>query len=259
MNVPIVHIEAGLRSFDMRMPEERNRVIADRFSKYLIVPSVAAQNNLITEGFPHTVNVFGKNTKQQIFNFGDMMFDSFLQFNELRSVQMVNQKNYVLLTLHREQLFTDKQYYQQVLKSVTLLAKTENVVFPAHPRIYKNDKLLNDFRRIGVNITPALDYIAMQDCIANSKFVVTDSGGLQKEAYFHKRFCITMRENTEWIETLDGEHNQLVGSCFQKFSVALEKCQFKINNDFKFNFKPIYGDGKFCNRLVNLLLEEDNA
>lgn len=254
LSIPIVHVESGLRSYDMRMPEERNRVITDRLSQYLIVPSIAAEENLIAEGFPHSVNVLGKNIEQTIHNFGDIMFDSYLQLKNLFESNEGIYKNHVLLTLHREQLFVDREYYQKVIQLVRLLAKNENVLFPAHPRVFNDKKLLYDFRDIGIKVIPALNYLDMQNAIANAKFVVTDSGGLQKEAFFHKKFCITLRENTEWIETTYDQQNQVVGACFEKFAEALRKCQFWLNNSYEFKFKPIYGDGKFCNRLVNLLL-----
>lgn len=253
--IPIIHVEAGLRSFDMRMPEERNRILTDRLSTHLIVPDDNASSNLKVEGFPHNAYSFGENRKQKIHNFGDIMYDSFLALSPKFKNIEVHRQDYVLATIHREQLFNDPIYLGDIVNILKALAQVEHVVLPAHPRIYKDDNMRKMLESHGVEVIPPLSYLKMQAYIANSKFIVTDSGGLQKEAHFHKKYCITLRENTEWTATLSNGCNQLIGSSVNKFHDSLKFIQNRISKiDFSVFGNP-YGDGSFCRQLEGLFLK----
>lgn len=256
LSLKIIHVEAGLRSFDMRMPEERNRVITDRLSRFLIVPDDGAAKNLTNEGFPHGVPVGNDLIKQKVLNFGDVMLDGFLMLKDKYQNMLVPFDDFVLLTLHREQLYRDDEYFDNILGLVEILAKYENIIFPSHPRIYKNKEIRTKFETIGVKVIAPLTYLEMQSYLACCKYVVTDSGGLQKEAYFHEKQCITLRDSTEWTATLENKCNQLVADSLVKFTKALKLVRSRMHSAEYPLFKKLYGSGNFCTQLENLLLDE---
>lgn len=254
LELPIIHVEAGLRSFDMRMPEERNRIITDRLSQKLIVPDSRSEQNLKNEGIPTSVSVKGNLIPQEVHDFGDIMYDShILTAPKYKSIK-IKRKNAVLLTLHRANLYTDYSFFEDILKIVKYLSSNYNVIFPAHPRMLKNIEYCDRFRSLGVEIIQPLSYLRLQAHISNSEFVVTDSGGLQKEAFYHRKYCITLRETTEWTATLTGGRNQLVGSSIDKFKIALNSVSEKLHQSRQECFVNPYGDGSFCKKLETLIL-----
>jgi UDP-N-acetylglucosamine 2-epimerase len=209
LKIPVAHVEAGLRSFVWTMPEEINRVLADHISSLLFCPTPTAVRNLKMEGITQGVHLVG-----------DVMYDSFkknLALAEKKSkiLQKFNlsKREFYLLTLHRAENTESKDNLSKLVK--ILVGLDRQVVFPIHPRTQKKlsgfgllDRLLS---ADNILLTEPVSYLDMLVLEKNARTILTDSGGVQKEAFFLKTPCLTLREETEWVETLKGGGNQLVG------------------------------------------------
>ena len=237
LHIKVAHVEAGLRSYNMKMPEEVNRILTDRISDILFCPTTEAVTNLSKEGFS-IMDCMVKNS-------GDVMYDSFLQFKELSDkMSFVTSKldlqhqNYVLFTCHREENTETEEAFEAIINILNNLATRVEVVFPVHPRIEK--KMSNFKLNPKVKTTPPLGYLDMVSLLSHCQMVVTDSGGLQKEAYFSRKFCITLREETEWVELTKSDVNVLCGNNLQKAMGAYDrysKTEFSTDT-------CLYGNGK---------------
>lgn len=202
LHIPVAHVEAGLRSFNHKMPEEINRVLTDHMSTFLFCPTQESITNLQKE-----------NITKGVYHTGDIMYDAVLFAREkvdkdVLKTYAIEDSRYALLTLHRQENTDDRSSFCARIDYVKRYAKTHNVkiVWPVHPRLLKmSDKEHdNDF----IKIHP-LSYDAMQSLLAHCHSVLTDSGGLQKEAYFHQKPCVTLRSETEWGETISAGWNRL--------------------------------------------------
>lgn len=247
LNIKIIHVEAGLRSFDMSMPEEINRVVTDRLSSILFAPTKIAKDNLKKEGITKGVYVVG-----------DVMCDAVLRNiasagTAETSLQGLNKltlhKKKIFLTLHRQALIPMNASHNFAEQIFEVLGKCEeDVIFPVHPRTKKflKEKGLLDKIKKYKNIT-IIDPVGYVDClwlIKNARIVITDSGGIQKEAYILGTPCITVREQTEWVETVESGWNFLTG--FNK-----DKLESAINNFCPTGKRPKhYGNGKTGERIV---------
>jgi UDP-GlcNAc3NAcA epimerase len=204
LNIPVVHIEAGLRSFNRRMPEEINRVMADHVSSLLVCPTTAAVTNLAKEGITKGVVMAG-----------DVMSDATLfaiekakSGNDTVARLGLAAGGFVLCTLHRAENTDDVQRFEAILSYVTKAAAGRTVVLPVHPRIRARlAARAEEFPNIKM-IDP-VGYFDMHALLAGCEEVLTDSGGLQKEAYFHRKPCVTLRDETEWVETIAAGWNRL--------------------------------------------------
>jgi UDP-GlcNAc3NAcA epimerase len=208
-NIPVAHVEAGLRSFKKTMPEEINRILTDHISTLLFCPTPTSVKNLKKEGITKGVHLVG-----------DVMYDSLWDHIEMaerksRIMQKLSlqKKDYYLVTIHRAENTDIKENLQKVIQIIANLDK--KVVFPIHPRTRKKlreFKLLNRLLSLSnlILIDP-VSYLDMLILEKNSRFVLTDSGGVQKEAYFLGIPCLTLRKETEWVETLENRSNQIVG------------------------------------------------
>ncbi|MEN8716837.1 MAG: UDP-N-acetylglucosamine 2-epimerase (non-hydrolyzing) [Verrucomicrobiales bacterium] len=209
MHVPIAHVEAGLRSFNRKMPEEVNRVAADHLSSLLFCPTFIAVENLKREGIESGVS-----------HVGDVMYDAALLAKEkasgraggpLMETHGLESGSYVLVTIHRAENTDDSERLLGIFNSLSELAESKNVLLPLHPRTKAN------LERVGFStedspiqfVTP-LGFLDMVEAEANAAVIVTDSGGVQKEAYFHRVPCVTLRPETEWVETVDAGWNTLL-------------------------------------------------
>lgn len=203
LHIPIAHIEAGLRSFNMAMPEEVNRIVSDRLSSVLFCPTETAVQNLKTEGFD--------NFQCKIYNVGDIMYESALLFAELSDrIQSENTGNYILATIHRQENTDDLTRLSNIIHALNEINKNTKVVSPLHPRtakIIEREKLKPDFKIIN-----PVGYFEMLQLINSADIIMTDSGGLQKEAFFFDKHCIVMRDETEWTELVEHGYNCLVGA-----------------------------------------------
>ena len=225
LNIPIVHIEAGERSYNTSMPEEVNRVVTDRLSKLLFVSSKNAVENLRKEGL-----------KEGVYNVGDLMKDQLKFAFQKGYIHTTSNLDYYYMTLHRPYNVDNGSRLDYVLESINLLGK--KVIFPIHPRTDKMmrafDLKKEDYSNISF-ITPC-GYIDSMNYVYNSSGVITDSGGLQKEAYWLEKKCVTIRKETEWIETLSEICNELLFDDLSGLQDALNR------NPGLFN-KDLYGDG----------------
>ena len=244
LNIPIAHIEAGLRSFNKHMPEELNRICTDHYSEILFCPSKAAVNNLKKEGIT-----------KNVFLVGDVMKDAVLQnIKRIDSKTIRNKYNlntneeYCFFTLHRQENTDDLKRLSKITKMLQL---TElKVIFPIHPRTKKIIKRNSIKLPKNVFITEPVSYFESLALQKNAQIVITDSGGIQKEACFLGIPCITLRDETEWIETVQKGYNTIVGTNTEKFEIALKKYskkkKFYSSND-------LYGDGKAAEKIVKIL------
>jgi len=209
MNIRVVHIEAGLRSFNMKMPEEINRIVTDRVSDLLSCPTEIAIDNLKKEGFDNLPILIEKH--------GDIMKDAvsyYSQFSEKKSSIISEEKlqknKFVLATIHRQENTDDEEKLRSIFIGLEEIHKTHPVVLPIHPRTKEVLNTLSIHPKIQM-IEP-VGYYDMLELLKNCSMVITDSGGLQKEAFFNKKQCIVVRDETEWIELVSNGFAKVVGS-----------------------------------------------
>ncbi len=200
LHIKLIHIEAGLRSFNMSMPEEINRILTDRISDLLCCPTQVAMENLQVEGFDKFSN--------KIVLTGDIMKESVDHFSP--NAESIYDFDYCLLTVHRQENTEDKARLTAIFRAMDKIAETSVVICPLHPRTRKKIQEFGIASK--VTFIDPVDYIKMQSLIHFSQIVITDSGGLQKEAYFHKKLCIILRDQTEWTELLGKGYAKLVGA-----------------------------------------------
>jgi len=206
LQMPVAHVEAGLRSFNRAMPEEINRILTDHLAAWLFCPTRAAKHNLENEGLTAGVHLVG-----------DVMFDAALIFadaarRESRIIEFLGlrEKAYFLVTVHRQENTDDPDRLKCLLAAFERLAAAgETLVWPLHPRL--KGHLADYYAPKGLKLIEPLPYLDMVRMEMGAKVILTDSGGVQKEAYFHKTPCVTLREETEWVETVAAGWNRLAG------------------------------------------------
>ena len=209
MHIKVVHIEAGLRSFNMKMPEEINRIATDRISDLLSCPTEIATDNLKKEGFDNLPILIEKH--------GDIMKDAvgyYSQFSEKKSSIISEEKlqknKFVLATIHRQENTDDEEKLRSIFIGLEEIHKTHPVVLPIHPR---TKEVLNTLSIIPkIQMIEPVGYYDMLELLKNCSMVITDSGGLQKEAFFNKKQCIVVRDETEWVELVTNGFAKVVGS-----------------------------------------------
>ncbi len=248
-NIPVAHVEAGLRSFVKSMPEEINRILTDHVSSLLFCPTPTSVRNLKREGITKGVHLVG-----------DVMYDSLrenLSVAEKKSKIMkrlnLQKEKFYLITVHRAENTDIKENLKKIIRIVTSLDKI--VVFPIHPRTRKRlsefnllDRLLSKQDILLIDPVSYLDMLVLEK---NARCMLTDSGGVQKEAFFLRTPCLTLREETEWVETVESGWNFVVGLKSEKFKKALNKT-VKPSKAQKFPF----GDGKTSQYISELLLKK---
>lgn len=255
LQIPIIHIEAGLRSYNKHMPEEQNRILTDHLSTLLFCPTDNGVNNLRKEGITDNV-----------YNVGDIMFDAVIT-NKDRAFSMYKDNwldilkttndfpneftystKFFLATIHRAENTDDPLKLRTIIDALSSL--NNPVILPMHPRTKKIIEK-NSIKTGNLIIIEPVGYLMMLMLLSKSYMVITDSGGLQKEAYFMKKHCVTLRNETEWIETLENDQNVLAGVNYQKIINAATR---KIENDVSFqNVK--FGDGNSAKKMVDIIIE----
>jgi len=249
IHIPVIHIEAGLRSFNMEMPEEINRILTDRISSILFCPTDTAIQNLNNEGF--------LSNKIEVVKSGDVMEDSALYFNSIAKTRStileslnLNDGNYILATIHRAENTNNVDKLKEIFKALDAINNEVKVVIPLHPRtagILKSNGIKTE-----ITIIEPIGYLDMTVLTSHAKLIMTDSGGLQKEAFFFNKYCITLREETEWIELVDNGYNFLTGNDANKIIMTfneLKEKPFTKQHDF-------YGGGKATNNIVDYLVSK---
>lgn len=244
LHIPLAHVEAGLRSFNRRMPEEINRVLTDHASDILFVPTTTAVRNLENEG------ISGNKVRLS----GDVMYDATIFYkNRVRrpkNVQINFENPFALCTIHRAENTNDATRLMAIVQRINQVARHTSVILPLHPRT------LAALKRIqaasldnSVQIIGPVGFLEMAWLLSECSLVLTDSGGLQKEAYFYKKPCITIREETEWVELVDAGFNKLVSPFENDFLKTVDE-MLKTNISVD---PSLYGDGQAADKIVGFL------
>jgi len=256
LHIPVAHIEAGLRSWNRSMPEEINRVVADHVSDLLFCPTATAVKNLAAEGI-----------HRGVYNVGDVMLDAALIFGNrtnLLSRWGLTAKEYFLVTIHRAENTDDTARLQNIFE--LLLELRAPAIFPMHPRVKNLLSTRRELRSIrsrleaqpDLKLVLPVSYLEMLALEKDARAIITDSGGVQKEAFFLRVPCITLRHETEWVETLADGLNTLVGASRKKFLTALahlDKTQSRIakRRSALTSGLKLFGGGKACKRITQIL------
>ncbi len=236
LHIPVAHVEAGLRSFEMKMPEEVNRILTDRISKVLFCPTQTSIDNLNKEGY--------KNIDCEIVLSGDVMYDAVLFYKQrIKTHSTILQKeklegtSFVLVTIHRAENTNDPTRLKEICEALNEIQKETQVVLPLHPRT--KAYLQSQNLKLTAKIIDPVGYFDMLALLENCSLVMTDSGGLQKEAYFFNKYCITLRDQTEWVELVEAKANSIVGADKSKILTAYHTYKkLKLAAP-----KPLYGEG----------------
>lgn len=244
LRVPLAHVEAGLRSFNREMPEEHNRVLADHCSDWLFCPTQTAVDNLAREGITTGVNLVG-----------DTMFDAVLQFGKIAAeratiLEQLNlaSKKFLLATVHRAYNTDTPETLRGLLQAFTEL--NETVVFPVHPRTRERINQLESgiaqkLAQSSVKMIEPVGYLDMLVLERNARLILTDSGGMQKEAFFFGVPCVTLRPETEWIETVAAGWNVIAGVTPEGIKRAVKETNWPASSPAK-----IFGDGQAAQKIV---------
>ncbi len=248
--IKIIHLEAGLRSYDRKMPEEINRILTDAITDYYLTPSRDANKNLLKEG----VN------KKKIYCVGNIMIDTLYNFlpiiekSDILNKLNLSPKSYILMTLHRPSNVDNKENLSNIYNTLKKIDKNYKIIFPVHPRTMNNLKkfeiISNSHNDDRILLLDPLGYLDFQKLLYNAKVLITDSGGVQEETTALKVPCITLRENTERPITVSKGSNVLIGNDMDKFLNYIEKA---INNKWKKSKIPKLWDGNTADRVLKVL------
>ena len=266
LHIPVFHVEAGLRSFNMSMPEEINRIVCDQLSSILFAPTDTAIRNLENEGFLKTQYLFPNGKGRLVYKSGDVMYDNSLHFGQMadqRSTILkgngLERDKYVLMTLHRDNNTDKKDRLTSIFSSILDIVEKEKikVVFPMHPRTSKmmNQILDRDIadpfvRSEYINIIPPVSFLDMIALEKNAKVVVTDSGGVQKESYFYGRPSIILRTETEWMEIVENGAGILTDADNSRIMEAYKELTSK-----KTYYSNAFGDGNASKYIVEKIID----
>jgi len=256
LHIPVAHIEAGARSFDLRMPEEINRKLTDHCSQILFAPTETCKSNLLREGI----------VEDKIFLFGDTMYDSMLKYLESADQSKVledldlESENYGLLTVHRPENVDDREKIKEIIKATLNFDLT--TVFPIHPRTRKSLKQLGLMKKLRnsrkLKLIKPVSYHKILKLIKEARLVLTDSGGVQKEAFWLRTPCLTLRDATEWVETVELGANKLVPVDKERIVKEAELLVSSENMKNKVSNLPNpFGDGKASRRILGILQNWD--
>jgi UDP-GlcNAc3NAcA epimerase len=247
LNIKVAHVEAGLRSFNMKMPEEINRILTDRISDILFCPTENAVSNLYKEGY--------KEFNCQICQVGDVMYDAALFYGAMSAQRSDIIKRldlctgkYVLCTVHRQENTDNIENLKSIITALNEINHEIPVVLPLHPRTRK----ILDQHQINPDFEPTepVGYFDILELLKNCKLVITDSGGMQKEAYFFEKYCITLRNETEWLELLNHGYNFLSTSNQLKIISLYKEI---VAKNAMLQKTSLYGNGDASEKIVEFL------
>lgn len=245
LKIKVAHVEAGLRSFNNNMPEEINRILTDRISDILFCPTDTAVNNLKKEGF--------ESFKSLIIKSGDVMQDAAIYFAQYSSKPNITiPEIFALATIHRAENTDNIDNLSSIFEAFNNISTFQPIIVPLHPR---TSQILSKTPTININknviIIDPVGYLEMIYLLKNCNIVLTDSGGLQKEAFFFQKPCITLREETEWVELVDNGMNKITGTSSEK--ILKEYHSF---NQASINYNiDLYGKGLASKRIVQELFD----
>lgn len=254
LHIPVAHVEAGLRNYDRTIPEEINRILTDHLSTWVFCPSQLSVDNLAKEGFFEEKR---ENAKVYVHNVGDVMYDAFCFYLEMANptqdtYNLTNKVDagYCLTTIHRAGNTDDVEVLKNIINELKQISAHIPVIIPLHPRTYEVIKQ-NNISTEGLIIIEPVGYFDMLYLLKNCGIVITDSGGLQKEAYFAKKPCITLIDYTPWIELVEcGVNTTIEGSSKLIYYTIINKLKDIDNQEFPQN---IYGDGHAGDKIVRIL------
>ena len=246
LQIPVIHVEAGLRSYNMSMPEEINRILTDRISNILFCPTDEAVNNLLKEGFA--------DMPIKIYKSGDVMQDAAIYYaqkaeEKSRIIEDLRLDKFILATIHRQENTDNPDNLAGIVQGLNLINKITPVIVPIHPRTKKI--LSQQSTQPEFTMIDPIGYFDMIMLLKNCEMVFTDSGGVQKEAFFFKKQCITLREQTEWVELVENGFNTLVGSNQDSIFNAFQKSS-NICLDFSLN---LYGNGNAARTIAEIIYQ----
>ncbi|MCQ2344345.1 MAG: UDP-N-acetylglucosamine 2-epimerase (non-hydrolyzing) [Paludibacteraceae bacterium] len=266
LHIPIFHVEAGLRSYNMSMPEEVNRMVCDQLSSILFAPTQTAVNNLIKEGFETIHPTFKDGTTRKICLSGDVMYDNAQRFAKIAEQRCditkrlkLEAKQFILATIHRPSNTDDSSKLALIFKALANIASQEKaqVIIPLHPR---TAKLIDQEKAIFGNILsspyfriiPPVSFLEILMLEKNAKLVMTDSGGVQKEAFFFETPTVILREETEWVEIVEHGAGILAGADYCKIVDAYHKL---ANSTIK--YPPLFGNGHAAETIIKSIIAHE--
>ncbi|MDC3366073.1 UDP-N-acetylglucosamine 2-epimerase (non-hydrolyzing) [Flavobacteriaceae bacterium] len=266
IQIPIIHIEAGLRSYNKNMPEEINRILSDHVSSYLFPPTETGMDNLKKEGFSLNNKPPFSFDNPAIFNFGDIMYDNSMYFSEIAEKKSnilselnINNEKFILTTIHRNNNTDDPKRLNDIFRSLLDISNKYNlkVILPLHPRTLKqknlylsNDLSLKVNNSSNIIIIEPVSFLDMIQLEKKSELIITDSGGVQKEAFFFDKPCLILRPETEWVEIIESGAAELCDADYDKIIRAFDNF---INKKIKRN-NSLYGNGNASVKILELIL-----
>lgn len=270
LHVPVYHIEAGLRSFNMSMPEEINRVVCDQLSTVLFAPTVTAVENLKREGFADSKARFADGRGHSVVNLGDVMYDNSMYFAskaESKSDVMkrldLQPDKYILATIHRDNNTDVPERLTSIIRALVEISKSKpqyKIVLPLHPRTAKllpqnvDSRVYEEFNNCrNIICTPPVSFFDIIVLERNAALVLTDSGGVQKEAYFYEKPCVIMRPETEWVEIVNAGAGILADADTQRIIDAVDELLSK-----NIVYPKVFGDSRASEHILQYILDGKN-
>lgn len=262
IHIPVFHIEAGLRSFNMAMPEEVNRIVCDQLSSICFAPTQTAVDNLRREGFMDSPATFRNGKHRRVCNCGDVMYDNSMHFASIAQKHSsimqqlgLQPNNYILATIHRDHNTDDPVRLGAILRALTDIARQDNIriVLPLHPRTRKildtNPDLLPK-HSASLAIIPPASFFDISMLEQNAKLVMTDSGGVQKEAFFFEKPCVILRPETEWVEIVDHGAGIIADADYDRIVNA-----YRQLIDHPVHFPHLFGDAHAAEKILQTILD----
>ena len=265
LHVPIFHVEAGLRSHNMAMPEEVNRIVCDQLSSILFPPTETGMKNLMEEGFLKTKAKFKNGKDRQVVNSGDVMYDNSLYYSQMAEEKCdiikrlgLTKGGYVLSTIHRDNNTDNKERLTSIFRSLLDIAEKEKVeiVLPLHPRTAKllsvnSEKDVCDRVLASklIRLLPPASFFEIIELERNARLIMTDSGGVQKEAFFFERPCVILRPETEWLEIVEHGAGIIADADYDKIFSA-----YRLLTTRKVTFPKLFGDGHAAEKILKTII-----
>lgn len=256
LHIPVFHVEAGLRSFNMTMPEEQNRIVCDHLSSILFAPTQTAVDNLAAEGLVSSKAIFKNSKGRQVIKCGDVMYDNALYFSALAEQKsrvlencQVSSGNYVLATIHRDFNTDNPERIGKIFKALSTIAEKKDipVILPLHPR---TRNYLPSGLSSKITIIPPVSFFDILTLEKNAKIVMTDSGGVQKEAFFFGRPCVILRPETEWVEIVEYNAGILADANHDTIINAYDSLSGRA-----ISFPPLFGNGNAAIKVLQGIVD----
>ncbi len=264
LHIPIYHIEAGLRSFNMSMPEEVNRIVCDQLSTILFAPTQTAVDNLCSEGFNDSKAVFADGRMRRVILSGDVMYDNSMYFaskaeNESGILEEygIEKNNFILVTIHRDNNTDNPKRLNDIFRALLYISEQNNqqIVLPLHPRTKKmlsinlEEDLQNRLLKSSIKIIPPASFLDMIMLEKSATMVMTDSGGVQKEAFFFKKPCVILRPETEWVEIIQHGAGVLADADYDRIIEGYNTYKGK-----EIVFPMLFGDANASKKIIQSIL-----